>query len=272
MGRHQRGDDDIGWFHVMNRGVDHQQIFFADSDRIDFGRLLGVGCERFGIEVHAYCLMTNHFHLLLHCPTGSLSSFMHDVGSTFTRHVNDRIDRDGPLFRGRFRSVRIDTDAYLRCVVRYIHCNPLDIASVEAVDAYRWSSHRTYIGYRRRPAWLRTDVVLGMFDGDPAAFDLFVRRGEPMPSVVDPDQLASIIELIVDELHDQPPGSNRHLTRAVSMLLLDQLPDRLRAGLLMGLAFSTAGARRTAMSRARRLADADPTVDKIAKRVQALVA
>jgi len=272
MGRRRRGDNDTGWFHVMNRGVDHQQIFFADSDRIDFGRLLGVGHQRFGVEVHAYCLMSNHFHLLLHCPTGGLSSYMHDLGSAFTRHVNDRIGRDGPLFRGRFRSVRVDTDAFLRCVVRYIHRNPLDISSVEDIDTYRWSSHRTYLGHRRRPTWLRTDLVLDMFHGDSAVFDQFVRCDDPPPSPGRPDLLTPIIELIVDEVRPWQPGSNRGAARAVSVLLLDQLPDHLCAEMLHELAFPTPGARRTAVSKARRLANLDPAIGSITERVRRLVA
>lgn len=121
MGRTLRPDRPGGWHHVVNRGVDHQPIFFDDSDRVDFGRLLGVGHDRFGVEVHAYCLMTNHFHLLVHCPCGGLSGFMHDVTATFTRHVNDRLGRDGSLVRGRFRSFTVDSDAYVLCVTRYIH-------------------------------------------------------------------------------------------------------------------------------------------------------
>lgn len=272
MGRPHRTDIVGGWFHVMNRGVDHQQIFFADTDRVDFGRLLGVGWQRFGIEVHAYCLMSNHFHLLLHCPTGGLSSYMHGVQSTYTRHVNDRIDRDGPLFRGRFRSIQVDTDSYLRAAVRYIHRNALDISSVDAVDGYRWSSHRTYLGHRRRPQWVRTDVVLGLFGGDTAAFDHFVRGDDAGLAGAGLDQLDSLIELIVDEHLPGTLESHRAVTKAVWILLLDRVPGQLRSKLEATLAFPTAGARRTAMSRARRLANTDPIVAGIAERVQQMVA
>ena len=272
MGRRHRTDIDGGWYHVMNRGVDRQQIFFAETDRVDFGRLLGVGWERLGVEVHAYCLMSNHFHLLLHCPTKGLSSYMHDLQSTYTRHVNDRLGRDGPLFRGRFRSIQVDTDAYLRAAVRYIHRNPLDIPSVDAVDDYRWSSHRTYLGHRRRPGWVRTDFVLEMFGGDIAAFDHFVRSDEAGLENVGLEQLDSLIELIVDERLPGALESNRAACKAVSMLLLDRVEGQLHSQLEATLAFPSAGARRTAMSRARQLACSDPTVADIARRVQRLVA
>ena len=272
MGRRNRTGIDHGWSHVMNRGVDRQSIFFADTDRVDFGRLLGVGCERFGVEVHAYCLMSNHFHLLLHCPDGGLSSFMHVLQSTYVRHVNDRIGRDGPLFRGRFRSIPVNTDAYLRSAVRYIHRNPLEIPSVNTVEEYRWSSHRTYLGHRRRPGWFRTSFVLDLFDGDITAFDRFVRGDETEPVGVGLDQLDSIIELIADEYLPGTLESTRGVTKAVSMLLLDRIPDRLRSQLEATLAFPSRGAQRTAMARARRLATSDPTFDAIAERVRQMVA
>ena len=80
-------------------------MFFADEDRIEFGRVLGEIHERFGVETLAYCLVPNHYHLLLRCPDGGLSAAMQHLGSTFTRRMNDRAGRDGPLFRGRFHAI-----------------------------------------------------------------------------------------------------------------------------------------------------------------------
>lgn len=98
MPRPLRIDVEDGWNHVMNRGIDHGDVFFADTDRIEFGQRLGDVFDRFGIRTHAYCLMDNHFHLLLHCPEGRLSDAMQRLGSLYTRHVNDRLGRDGALF------------------------------------------------------------------------------------------------------------------------------------------------------------------------------
>ena len=198
MGRPHRIDQLDGWHHVMNRGAARQAIFQTDRDRVEFERLLGVGHQRFGVEVHAYCLMSNHFHLLMHCPGGGLSDYMHQLGSVFTRHHNERVGRDGSLFRGRFHAIPVHTDDYRLHVARYIHRNPLDIDPSPPLDRYHWSSHRVYLGNRRRPEWMRTDVILGWFDGDPVAFDRFVRCDAAYPEsalgrIADTTELAAVV-------------------------------------------------------------------------------
>ncbi|WP_420453319.1 transposase [Ilumatobacter sp.] len=93
----------------MNRGVDRSTIFHGDADRVEFGRLLGIASDRFTIEVHAYCLMDNHFHLLVRCPESGLSDFVQLLTSTFARFVNRRTDRVGHLFGSRFTSRLLTT-------------------------------------------------------------------------------------------------------------------------------------------------------------------
>jgi len=165
MARKARVDPESGWHHVMNRGAARQQIFHYARDGIRFEQLLAEGSEMHGVEVHAYCLMSNHFHLLVRCPTGGLSDFMHRVGSLYTRHINVRMARDGPIFRGRFRSLLIDTADYLDRAGRYIHRNPIDIRPVVDLDRYRWSSFRCYAGNDETPPWLTTCVLLDMHFG-----------------------------------------------------------------------------------------------------------
>ncbi|MFP5487465.1 MAG: transposase, partial [Acidimicrobiia bacterium] len=89
---------------MTNRGARRQVIFHDDDQRRLFGGLIGDAHERFGVGVIAYCLMDNHFHLVLDAPDGGMSEFMHRIGSAFARHVNDELGTDGPLFRGRFHS------------------------------------------------------------------------------------------------------------------------------------------------------------------------
>ena len=175
MARPLRIDNEDGWHHVMNRGAGHARIFLDDTDRVEFGARLADVHDRFGVQTHAYCLLDTHYHALVYCPQGGLSDAMQRLGSIYTRHVNDRLGRDGALFRGRFHSKPVDDDRYLLAAVRYIHRNALDVAGVGEVDRYRWSSHRAYLGLRRPALWLRTDVVLAHFGGDRDAFHEFVR-------------------------------------------------------------------------------------------------
>jgi len=161
MARPLRIEFEGAWYHVMNRGADRRAIFRADDQRGWFLDLLGDAFDRFGVETHAYCLMDNHYHLLLHTPQAKLSRAMRHIDGVYTQRVNRAEGADGPLFRGRFRSILVDADSYLLAVSRYIHRNPLESGTVSRLDRYRWSSYPAYIGRGQPPVWLHRDVVLG---------------------------------------------------------------------------------------------------------------
>ena len=242
-------------------------MFRDDVDRVDFGRQLGVGHERFQVEIHAYCLMSNHFHLLVHCPAGNLSEFMHIVSTTFARHCNDRLGRDGPIFRGRFHAVPVDSDAHVLTAVRYIHRNPLDITGVDSVEAFRWSSHRTYLGHRSPPTWMRTDRVLDSFGGDIAAFHMFVADQDTCPTGVAGDDITPMIDLVLDEVGFGDQLSTRAARRAVEVFLGERLDDHHRVALLPGLAARGSVSHRAALSRARRHAAIEPSIGAATRRI-----
>jgi REP element-mobilizing transposase RayT len=142
------------WFHVFNRGADRQDVFSADRDYLVFEELLAESVGRFSIEVHAYALMSNHFHLLLHCPEGRLSEAMQRICGRFGAAYNQRTKREGPVFTSRFKSVAVVSDAQLWQVGRYIHRNPLVIVPALGLRTYRWSSLSALIGAREMPPWL----------------------------------------------------------------------------------------------------------------------
>ncbi|HSL75287.1 MAG TPA: transposase [Ilumatobacteraceae bacterium] len=257
----------------MNRGVARQHTFHSDADRVEFGRLLGVGHDRFGVEVHAYCLVPNHYHLLVHCPLGGLSPFMQQLGSVFTRHVNERLGRDGPLFRGRFRSIAVTDDRQLLATTRYIHRNALDIVGVTDVAGYRWSSHRTYLGLRAAPPWLRTETVLAYFAGDPDQFARFVSgdgADERGSRLLTGANLHGAIELVVGEFDAELTRSSQGVARTVAALLSDDAgPSGLRQAACELLGGSPTPA---ALARARRAARAEPVLLTVADRVRQLCA
>lgn len=272
MGRAHRIDLIDGWHHVMNRGVDRQTTFFSDADRVEFGRLLGVGFDRFDVEVHAYCLMDTHYHLLLRCPSGGLSEYMQTIGSILTRHINDRVGRDGPLFRGRFHSISVTQDAQLLRTVRYIHRNALDLPGVGDVNDYRWSSHRTYRGFRSTPRWMRTDHVLNSFALGPNSFDDFVRATSSgrLPNTT-PEHIRAVTDLVLAELSDHLPGGRQGLARTVQALLVDVLDDVQGRALVAELGYASAASGRAAACRARRRQADEPVLADVVERVVSLL-
>ena len=113
------------WYHAMNRGASGRAIFQSDRDRHAFLALFGDIAATFGVEVHAYCLMGNHYHLLLRTPRGNLSRALRHLNGVYTQRYNRTHGTDGPLFRGRFKAVLVDADTYLAALSRYIHLNPV---------------------------------------------------------------------------------------------------------------------------------------------------
>lgn len=125
MSRPLRIEVPDAWYHVMNRGLRRQPVFSDVEDYQIFLETLRESCERFGVSLGAYCLMPNHYHLLVHTPNANLSRFMRHVNGVYTQRFNRKNSKDGPLFRGRYRALVVDADEYLLQLVRYIHLNPV---------------------------------------------------------------------------------------------------------------------------------------------------
>ena len=154
-------------YHVMARGNERRAVFRDDTDRRRFLETLGEVVERFGVRLHAYCLMPNHYHLLLETPRANLSQAVGWLQVTYTVRFNRRHRRSGHLFQGRFKAQLIEADEYAQGLVEYVHLNPvrprqkqqrIDAAQADELDQYRWSSHRVYAGLERKgPGWLCQD-------------------------------------------------------------------------------------------------------------------
>jgi len=194
--------------------------------------------------------MNNHFHLLLHCPGGGLSAFMQRVSSMYTRFRNDRIGADGPIFRGRFRSLAVDSSDYLDFAGRYIHRNPLDVRPPVALDTFRWSSYRYYVTRAEPPVWLGVDYLRDAHQGS-AGYRTFVegdRADAPAP-------VSWAIDTAVAEFDDADTAT-RQLRRAVGVAMLQRATGSTQERLEQWLAFPTDDARRMALNRSeRRLAN-----------------
>lgn len=155
------------YYHVMNRGLSHRDIFLEDKGRESFLDLLADITRLWKVEIYAYCLMNNHYHLLLSTPAVGLARAMRHLDGIYTQKFNRVHHRDGPLFRGRYKAILIDAEAYFLSVVRYIHRNPVGAGSVRDMDHYRWSSHWGYLNKKQRPKWLNTESVMSRFGGLP---------------------------------------------------------------------------------------------------------
>jgi len=119
--------------------------------------------DRFGLEVHAYALMPNHYHFLVRSVNGNLSRCMQHLNGPYTQTLNQKHNWDGPVFRGRFHNQLVDESEHLRVLVPYIHLNPVRKRLVILPDQAFWTSYPAYIGQQEPPEWLRTDVVLSLF-------------------------------------------------------------------------------------------------------------
>ncbi len=150
-------------YHVTSRGNARAAIFDGDRDRKMFLKVLGETVNRFNWLCHAYCLMGNHYHLLIETPEGNLSAGMRHVNGVYTQSFNRVHGRDGHVFKGRFKAILVEKESHLLEVCRYVVLNPVRARVVERPEQYIWSSFLATMGRGPRPDFLTTDWVLGNF-------------------------------------------------------------------------------------------------------------
>ena len=164
------------YYHVMNRGRGRQRIYRSPRDYQRFINLLSETCAMWGVRVHAYSLMPNHYHMVMETPGGNVSRAMRHLDGVYTQRYNREYKTDGTLFRGRYKALLIEKDGYLLQVVRYIHLNPVEGKLVRDAREHRWTSHRYYVGKEGSPPGLEVGEVLGQFHARRrAAMGLYVR-------------------------------------------------------------------------------------------------
>ena len=151
------------FYHVTSRGNERKNIYKSKRDREKFLEYLGEAHERYGAIIHAYCLMTNHYHILIETPNANLPQIMKHLNGSYTTYFNVKRKRFGHLFQGRYKAFLVFKDDYALELARYIHLNPVRAAMVEVAEAYPWSSHRAYIGKVKSPEWLETRFILECF-------------------------------------------------------------------------------------------------------------
>jgi REP element-mobilizing transposase RayT len=152
-------------YHVTARGIERHAVYLADgeADRMAFLDVLGATAERFEWICHAYCLMTNHYHLLVETPNGNLSRGMRQLNGGYTQYVNRTHGRVGHLFQGRFKGILVEKDSYLLELARYVVLNPVRAAMVGRPGDWPWSSYRATAGETVAPPFLASDLLLRAF-------------------------------------------------------------------------------------------------------------
>ncbi len=163
MARAWRIEYEGALYHVLSRGNEKQDIVINDDDRKLFIDTVGEMAERFDIDIFAYVLMDNHYHMLFRTNRANLCRSMQWFGATYTKRFNLRHRRSGHLFQGRYKNMLVQNDAYLHQLSYYIHRNPLRARMVRRLADFKWSSYRAYAYGKNHPNWLTTDVILSQF-------------------------------------------------------------------------------------------------------------
>ena len=192
-------------YHVTSRGDRREDIYLNDADRQRWLDLLGEVCVRHNWLCHAYCLMDNHFHIVIETVDGNLSAGMRQLNGVYTQWHNRTHGRVGHVFQGRFKAIIVQREAYLLELARYVVLNPVRAGICQMPEQWRWSSHLAMVGQAHRPNWLHTEWLLGQFGNEYAkavrAYIDHVRAGVGLPSVW--DALQDQLYLGDDEFADQ---------------------------------------------------------------------
>jgi putative transposase len=181
MARPLRIEYEGGLYHITARGNAGTEIYLEDGDREHFLEILGSSVKRFHWICHAYCLLGNHYHLLLETPEPNLSRGMQYLNGVYTQWFNRRHARYGHLFQGRFKSIVVEKDSYLLELARYIVLNPVRAGLARSARDWRWSSYRATSGQADTPEFLTTDWLLAQFgntrEAAIRAYRAFVKQG-----------------------------------------------------------------------------------------------
>ncbi len=178
-----------GLYHVTSRGDHREDIYLSDADRQQWLDLFAQVCKRYNWACHAYCLMDNHYHIVIETVDGNLSAGMRQLNGVYTQTHNRTHGRVGHVFQGRFKAIIVQREAYLLELARYVVLNPVRAGMCALPEQWPWSSYHATIGKAPTQPWLQTRWLLAQFGSHPAsaiaAYIDHVRAGVGLPSVWD---------------------------------------------------------------------------------------
>jgi REP element-mobilizing transposase RayT len=236
-------------YHLTSRGNARKDIFNDDADREAFLEILGKVVNRFNWLCHAYCLMNNHYHLVIETPEANLSRGMRQLNGVYTQFYNRRHQSVGHVFQGRYKAILIQKESHLFEVCRYVVLNPVGAGVVGRVEQWKWSSYGATAGIRQGPRWLTVDWILSQFGKKRYLafrhYRRFVREGIGRPSIWEGIQAQVILgeEEFVEKLKDyvkgyeevaEIPRTQRYLSQPkLSELFAGRLSKAKRDGLIV---------------------------------------
>lgn len=176
-----------GLYHVTSRGDGREDIYLSEGDRLAWLDVFGLVCKRFNWVCHAWCQMTNHYHILIETPETNLAQGMRQLNGVYTQRFNRAHGRVGHVFQGRYKAILVERDSYLLELARYVVLNPLRAGMVQRLETWPWSSYLATCGQTPAPAWLQPDWILAQFGRQRARaickYVEFVHEGARLPSV-----------------------------------------------------------------------------------------
>ncbi len=173
-------------YHVTARGDRREDIYESKKDRFSFLEILGNVCDECNWVCHAYCLMDNHYHLIIETPDANLSRGMRQLNGIYSQRFNRAHNRVGHCFQGRYTAIHVDKESYLLELARYVVLNPVRAEMVYKAGDWPWSSYRATIGQTKPQDWLQTEWVLAAFGESKRSaiesYKRFVSEGKGQPS------------------------------------------------------------------------------------------
>ena len=218
-------------YHVTSRGDGREDIFLGDADRELFLNTISTVCDRFNWCVHAYCLMNNHYHLVIETPDANLSKGMRQLNGVYTQSFNRKHKRVGHVFQGRYKAIIVQKESYLLELARYVVLNPVRARMVRSAKDWRWSSYRSTVGLVESDSWLNVDWLLSGFSRKRSEaykrYSAFVSEGKNQPAVW--ESLKNQVFLGDDEFVDdmQCKISPEARLRGVPLIQKRQVPKPL---------------------------------------------
>ena len=219
-------------YHITSRGDRHEDIYEDDADRKAFTSVLGNVCKSYNWVCHAYCLMSNHYHLLIETPDANLSRGMRQLNGVYTQAFNRAHGQAGHVFQGRYKAILVEKDSYLLELSRYIVLNPVRAGMVASAKDWPWSSYRATVGEVKRPHYLNVDWLLAVFAKRKSVaiyrYKKFVEEGKGLPSpwglvrkqiYLGSEQFVEKMQLFVDgdkQLDEIPASQRRPVPKALS--------------------------------------------------------